>query len=443
MNLAVILISTVPKLLVRESLLLVPDFFAFRRQEVIFAGLNVCLLIALLVTDVLFPSYLGRTPRIAFVILTFGIAVNALDLLWIGRKRLVDPAGLVVLTWAMIVLNLGVAFSLALLSYRQDVQYFALLIVPIFQAAFRLSLGATVLTVITSIGLIFFWVWNYFRLYAGSAINEYLEAGTISAIYLVGGLLVWTLVNHLRAKQTELAANLIELEKAKERLSIEEKLAAVGRLSNAIAHEIRNPVAMIASALKTAAGHPLDSAESREMFDIASKEAARLERLTTDFLTYAKPRLPAKQRNDIADSIAYIAGICRPRAAEAGVNVCSESPEGLWAHVDGGQLQQALLNLAMNAIEASPAGATVVLRGRREIDHLRIEVENAHGPIPPSAIGCIFEPFFTTKPSGTGLGLAIARNFALGHGGDLTLSHNDANLVQFSIILPAEGAATS
>lgn len=438
MNTAVILMATVPKLLVRESLLLVLDFPSFRRQEAIFAGLNVCLLTALLFSDLLFPSYLGRPPRILFPLLLVGIVANGLDLLWINHKRLLSSAAMLSLTWAMIVLNLSVAFSLASLSYRQDVQYFALMIVPIFQAAFRFSLGATILTVTASIGLIFFWVWNYFRFNAGSPMNEYLEAATISLIYAVGGLLVWTLVNHLRSKQKELAASLVELEKAKAKLLIEEKLAAVGRFSNAIAHEIRNPVAMISSALKIAANHPPDSPESREMFEIASNEAIRLEKLTTDFLTYAKPRPPAKQRNDVTDSIAYIADICRPRAAEAGVAVRSEAPEGLWAQVDSGQLQQALLNLTMNAIEASPPEATVVLRGKRDLGHLRIEVENGHGPIPAASVGCIFEPFFTTKPSGTGLGLAIARNFAVGHGGDIMLSRNDANLVQFSIVLPAD-----
>jgi signal transduction histidine kinase len=438
MNAAIISIATVPKLLVRESLLLVPEFSSFRRQETIFAGLNVCLLAALLFSDVIFPFYFGRPPGKFFALLIVGILANGVDLLWINHKRLLSPERMVALTWAMVVLNLSVAFSLASLSYRQDVQYFALMIVPIFQAAFRLSLGATILTVTASISLIFFWVWNYFRFNSGSPTNEYLEAGTISLIYIVGGLLVWTLVNHLRSKQKELAASLVELEKAKAKLLIEEKLAAVGRFSNAIAHEIRNPVAMISSALKTAATHPPDSAESREMFQIAANEATRLERLTTDFLTYAKPQLPAKQKNDIADSIAYIADICRPRAAETGVHVRSEGPEGLWANVDCGQLQQALLNLAMNAIEASPPTATVVLRGKRDSDHLRIEVENGYGPIPAGTIECIFEPFFSTKPSGTGLGLAIARNFALGHGGDLILSRNDANLVQFSIILPAD-----
>ena len=284
---------------------------------------------------------------------------------------------------------------------------------------------------------LFFWVWNYFRLHPPSELNEYLEAGTISLIYAIAGLLVWTLVNHLRSKQTDLARSLIELETAKERLLIEEKLAAVGRFSTAIAHEIRNPVAMISSAMTTAFSRGVDSAESQEMFDIAAKEASRLEKLTTDFLAYARPRSPVKERADVADSIAYIADVCRPRGdGERAVAIHTEICEGLWADIDGGQLQQALLNLAMNAIEASPSGAAVVLRVTRDNDRIRIEIENSLGPIPADAVGCIFEPFFTTKPSGTGLGLAIAHSIVLADGGELVLSRNEPDLVQFSVILP-------
>ena len=92
----------------------------------------------------------------------------------------------------------------------------------------------------------------------------------------------------------------------------------------------------------------------------------------------------------------------------------------------------------MNAIEASPAGANVTIRGRLDRANVLIDVENDHGPIPSEAIGRIFEPFFTTKPSGTGLGLAIARGIVLGHQGDLTLSRNQADLVRFTISLPVQ-----
>ena len=218
---------------------------------------------------------------------------------------------------------------------------------------------------------------------------------------------------------------------------MDEKLAAVGRFSSAIAHEIRNPVAMISSALATARNGGLSSEERQEMFDIAAKEASRLEKLTGDFLAYARPRPPAMHPGDVAESIGYIADICRPHASEKAVTIQTEAPDGLSAKIDSGQIQQALLNLVMNAIEASPSGAVVSLRGKRDDAVIRVEIENTNGPIPRDAVERVFEPFFTTKPAGTGLGLAIARNIARGHGGELMLSRNEACSVQFSMTFPA------
>ena len=431
------LVADVLRRLIRESSLLGPDFRSFKRQEVTFVVLNLVLLVGLLSIHIAFPAYFGSPPPMLAAVLAAGLLANAVELIWLRGAKFLSPDRIITLTWATIALNISIAFTLASLSYRQDIQYFALMMAPILQAAFRLSLGATLLAVTACTSLTFFWVWNYFRLHPPAELNEYIEAGTFSLIYTITGLLVGTLVNRLRSKQADLANSLIELEQAKERLLIEEKLAAVGRFSTAIAHEIRNPVAMISSALATASSRGLDSTASQEMFEIAAKEASRLEKLTTDFLAYARPRPPSKQRGDVADSIAYVADICRPRAAEKAVVIRWEGPDGLWADIDGGQLQQALLNLAMNAIEASAPGGLVILRGRRDHDRIRIEVENGNGPIPPGAVGCIFEPFFTTRPAGTGLGLAIARSIVVGHGGDLVLARNQPDIVQFSIVLPA------
>jgi len=441
-----ILIAAVLKPLVRESSLLAPDFRSFKRQELTFTGLNLFLLAVLFLTHMFFSSYFGSPPPVLFAVLAAGLAANGVELIWMNGTKFLGPESIVTLTWATIAMNMTVAFALASLSYRQDIQYFALMIAPIFQAAFRLSFVATLLTVTASDSLIFYWVWNYFRLHPPPELNEYIEAATIASIYAIAGLLVWILVNHLRSKQTDLARSLNELEEAKAKLLIEEKLAAVGRFSSAIAHEIRNPVAMISSALTTAFRHRPDSPESKEMFDIAAKEVSRLEKLTTDFLAYARPRSPSKERCDAADSIAYITDICRARAMELGVAIRSEGMDGLWVEADTSQLQQALLNLAMNAIEGSAAGGAVVLRGRHDGDtgreSIRIEVENACGPIPAAAVARIFEPFFTTKPAGTGLGLAIARNIVLGHGGDLVLSCNQPEMVRFSIVLPVSQRGT-
>jgi len=428
------------KQLVRESSLLAPDFRSFRRQELTFVSLNLFLLSALLAVHVLFPSYFGTPPLALKLVLATGLLANGVEGAWLQRSEALSAQGIVALTWATIALNMAISFALATLSFRQDIQYFALMIAPILQAAFRLSLRATAVAVVASASLIFFWVWNFFRLHPPTDLNEYLEAGTIAAIYAAAGLLVWTLVNHLRSKELELSKSLTQLEQTKERLLIEEKLAAVGRFSAAIAHEIRNPVAMISSALMTGFARSPESAESKEMFEIAAREASRLEKLTTSFLAYARPSIPSKERSDVALSVGYVAEICRPRAAEMAVSIHADSPEGLWAEIDGGQLQQALMNLTINAVEASAAGDSVALRASRRNGQIRIEIENGHGPIPPKALDCMFEPFFTTKPTGTGLGLAIAHNIIRGLGGDLVLTRNEPDLVQFSVLLPSHEA---
>jgi signal transduction histidine kinase len=101
--------------------------------------------------------------------------------------------------------------------------------------------------------------------------------------------------------------------------------------------------------------------------------------------------------------------------------------------MDVTQVQQALINLVMNAVEASPPSANVSLRAVTAGKGIvRIDVEETADPIPTDATAHIFEPFFTTKPQGTGLGLAIARNIARAHGGDVVLSADRPGCVCFS-----------
>lgn len=428
--------ANVLKRLIRESSSVAPDPSSFRRQESTFVVFNLFILAVLLLLHTLFSSIFGTPPSLLIAVLALGFLLYVIELIWLQGSGPLSASGVVGITWFSITLNMTLAFALASLSYRQDTQYFALLVPPILQAAFRCSRGTTVAVVVGSTSLEFFWVWNYFRLHPPANINEYIEAGTFSLIFAIVGVLVWILVNHIRSKETDLRRSLVELEQTKERLLMEEKLAAVGRFSSAIAHEIRNPVAMISSALATGKNEGLTPAEREEMFEIAAKEASRLEKLTTDFLTYARPRPPEKRPADLAESVLYVADICRPRAAEKSVTIdaaCGELP----ANSDAAQIQQALLNLVMNAVEASAPGGVVRVRGKCEAGLIRVDVEDGDEPIPKEAAEHIFEPFFTTKPAGTGLGLAIARNIARGHSGDLRLSRNQPGAVQFSLTLPA------
>jgi signal transduction histidine kinase len=244
-------------------------------------------------------------------------------------------------------------------------------------------------------------------------------------------------VNSLRVREAE-------LEHTRERLLAEEKLAAVGRLSSAIAHEIRNPVAMISSSLAMAIQPGQNETERNEMFAIAAKEAQRLERLTTDFLAYARPRALRAVRTNVADLLNYVAATARARAIEKGVAIRIESDAALEGEFDGSQLQQAMLDLVLNAVDACQRDDTVTLKAETASNGvIRLDVIDPAGPIPPEATARIFEPFFTTKASGTGLGLAIARNIARAHHGDLVLKINEPGQVCFSIKIPARGTDDS
>lgn len=408
-----------------------------RQQAIIFSFLNLLVIGTLPLLHVLLTSYLGTLSSVLFVALGVGFLFHVGMFIWLQTRPERMPDSVVLhLTVASIAVNCAITFVAATTS-RQDSQYFALMIIPILEAAFRFSLASTVMVVAVADSLNFYWVWTNYRVNPSPQFNEYIEAATVSLIFILVGVIVWVLVDRLRQKETHLAHNIEELERTRERLSQEEKLAVVGRLSSAIAHEIRNPVAMISSSLTMADEKGIARENRREMFDIAAKEARRLEKLTSDFLEYARAQVLEKADSSASDTLLYVASACKAFASEMGVRVDVEDSGNLTLSMDAGRVQQALLNVVKNAIEASPRGHAVMLRGLvTDLDTVRFEVENAGSPIPEQALKQIFEPFFTTKRGGTGLGLAIARNIAKAHGGDLRLTANEPGRVCFVLDLP-------
>ena len=422
-----------------DSSLLSADFASFRRQEFISVVINLALLAGLLVLQTVFASFWGTPSRPLVLALSAGFAIKAAELIWLSRRKAsLKPMAIGLLTWASVVLNLGLAVTLTVLNDHGDSPYFVLMVVPVLETAFRFRLANVIGVVGLTTYLNFFLVWFYFHQHPPVEVGEFLEAGVSSLIFAIVAVLVWLLVSHLRHNEARLARNLRELELTRGRLLEEEKLAAVGRLSSAIAHEIRNPVAMISSSLATALRGSIDEPDREEMFAIAARESNRLVTMTTDFLAYARPRPPLMSSHSVNETLEYVASVCRAHASEKGVGFEISAPEGLTVPMDLGQVQQALLNIVINAVDASPDGAVISLRafrnGNREVC---IDVENRGEPIPSRHLVRIFEPFFTTKTGGSGLGLAIARNIARAHGGDLVLSANQRDRICFAMSLPA------
>jgi len=411
------------------------DSESFRRQELLFALLNLLLIGALLLLQAISRFVRGNPSASVLWVLAIGLAVQAVHLTWLSWRTapLSLPKRRIFTFWSL-GFNSALALVLTLITIRGDTAYYALMLLPVLEAAFRLGLGATIAVVVMADFMSFLGAY-------GMKFGEYIEAGAMSVIYTVMGVLVWLLVNNLRQRDARLVHNLEELERTRRELLSEEKLAAVGRLSRAIAHEIRNPIAMIASSLATAARPGQDEAERKEMFAIAAKEAARLEQLTTDFLVYARPR-PAKiGRANVVDMLNYVASVARAHATNKGVAIDVLADHEMEGDFDAGQVQQALLNLVLNAIDACGHGDRVSLKAEKDGSAaLWIDVIDPAGPIPGETVGRIFEPLFTTKQSGNGLGLAIARNIVRAHGGDLVLRNNEPGRVCFSIEIPAQSS---
>ena len=416
----------------------VEDHDSFRRQEFFFAVLNLLLIGALLALQAISWLVRGRPAVSVIFVLAAGFVVQAVYVVWLRTMHAAISQGTRrLLTYWSLGFNSILALVLTSMTIRGDTAYYALMLLPILEASFRLSLGVTI-AVIALADLI------SFMGAIGLKFGEYIEAGAMAVIYTVMGLLVWLLVNNLRAREAKFARNLEELKRTRQQLLSEEKLAAIGRLSRAIAHEIRNPVAMISSSLATATRPGQDEAEREEMFSIAAKEAVRLERLTTDFLVYARPRPVQVARVNLADTLNYVATVARAHAANEGVMIDVAVDSSLEGDFDATQMHQALLNLVLNAIDACHQGDLVKLDAQKNGNgRIRIDVIDPEGPIPAEIVARIFEPLFTTKQGGNGLGLAIARNIARAHGSDIVLRINEPQRVCFSIEIPAHFGSQS
>ncbi len=423
-----------------ESPLSLVDLPTYRTQEFVFIGLNMILLVVLLSLHTFFGSYWGPPTRPLVRVIEIAFVVNAAKLMWVQHlTTIARPRALSLVTWISVTFNIGLALLLSELTNHEDSPYFVLMISPLLEAAFRFRFPAVICVVSVADFFTFFWIWDYYRHQPPLDIGEYYEAGITSLTFLVVAVLAWWLVNDGRVKGVRLARNLQELERTREKLLEEEKLAAVGRFSSAIAHELRNPVAMIASSIATA--KQLEGKEREEMFAIAAEEARRLVTLTSDFLTYARPRSPKLEYSSITYTIHYVADACRAHAHQKTVQIQVQVTENLTIFADASQLQQALINLIVNAIDASPVNSTVNLRAYTERNRICIDVDNAGESLSIATLSRIFEPFFTTKPRGTGLGLSIARNIARAQGGDVILSANGPQRICFSLTLPAVEAA--
>ena len=270
--------------------------------------------------------------------------------------------------------------------------------------------------------------------------DQILELTIFSAAGLIAGYLSDRERSHrnsLEHTRAELEKVYMELRENVSKMKKAERLSAVGQLAASLAHEIRNPLASISGAAGILQRRTARPEYLQDSLEIIQKESQRLNKLLTGFLNFAKPRSPRLQRTDVNELMLSVRSLVS-HTAELNSSTLSYKPSARAVEIDCDpeQLKQVLLNLVINAIEASPAGSEIRLRTQIQKDTTAIEIEDDGNGIPEEAVERIFDPFFTTKPKGTGLGLAISSMIVAQHGGTLSFRGNPNGGTTFRIDLP-------
>jgi signal transduction histidine kinase len=235
-------------------------------------------------------------------------------------------------------------------------------------------------------------------------------------------------VAQLRAREQELLA-------AQEQLVRSARLAALGQFSATMAHELRNPLNVVKLSIRSVTSRvPAQDEGLQRSLSSMNRSVDRAAQIIDDLLAFSRvppPQLRPTAVNEIVREA--IAALPVPPAVTLEWSLAPDLP---LAAADARQIEQAIGNLALNALQAMPEGGRLRVVTRREGERLAITLHDTGAGIPEALRERVFEPFFSTKASGTGLGLPLVREIALAHGGDLTLHCPPEGGACFTLTLP-------
>ena len=220
------------------------------------------------------------------------------------------------------------------------------------------------------------------------------------------------------------------------------KLASLGTLTSGVAHEINNPLNNISTSCQILI-EELDSSDKdylRKLLRNISVQADKARDLVRNLLEFSREKVFAvdrvRLRELVEDSLELVQSDLSSNV-ETSVQIADDIPDPM---VDRSRLQQAFLNIILNAIHAMPDGGTLSVKARTEDGTVFIDISDTGVGIPPENLNKIFDPFFTTKEvgQGTGLGLSVSYGIVKKHGGRLTVKSKEGKGTIFTIALPLE-----
>lgn len=214
-----------------------------------------------------------------------------------------------------------------------------------------------------------------------------------------------------------------------------EKLAVLGEFATGIAHEVRNPLAAIKTSVQALSRREADARRLQLLTDVES-EIDRLARVVSELLDFGRPRPPVPENVMVRDVFRRVVLLLGPEAKARHVSLSAQGDADLVFTADADHVVQILLNLGINALQASADEGVVVLRASRESGMAVLEVSDRGHGIPTDVLPRVTDPFYSTRSKGMGLGLSISRQLAEMNGGRLEISSAAGSGTSVRIFFP-------
>ncbi len=231
------------------------------------------------------------------------------------------------------------------------------------------------------------------------------------------------------------------LRRTQEQLLQSEKLAAMGRLTSQVAHELNNPLYGIMNTLELLKTEVSPQSKRRKILEMAHSETIRLSDMLRKMLSFSKPDQEERQPVDINSILDEILLLHEKQLRELDISIASDFAEGLGrVNASKNQLRQVFLNMVANARDAMPNGGSLTVCTSDEAEMVKVEITDTGMGIPEENLSKIFDSFFTTKDEvkGVGLGLSVCYGFIKDHGGDIKVQSQVGHGTTFTITLPVD-----
>ena len=220
-------------------------------------------------------------------------------------------------------------------------------------------------------------------------------------------------------------------------MSRAEHLATLGELAAGLAHEIRNPLAGIAGVIEIIGRDLPSTSPARAVLKDVRQEVAQINRILTDLLETARPHPPQVCLSNLNTTVEHAVMLARQQVLSKPIKIeLQKAPDLAEVEHDSDQIHQVLLNLLLNAVQATEGPGSIHVQIGTRDDCASVLVSDTGRGIPPQNLSHIFRPFYTTKGNGTGLGLSLARRIVEEHHGRIEVSSEVGKGSKFEVVLP-------